>query len=90
MTNDETWAVVITGKYAVWSSPREKCNKRHVDRYQKWWVAYQAEKVGTIPGWTTIPAFPITVAKATVFLVYESTHEKVCPSLSLIPFTLVH
>ena len=45
--------------------------KRHVDRYQKWWVAYQAEKVGTIPGWITIPAFTITVAKATVFFVMD-------------------
>lgn len=64
--------------------------KRHVDRYVKWWVSYQAEKLDALPGWTTIPAFPITPAKAAMFLGYESTREKVCPSLSLIPFALVH
>ena len=26
MTNEVIWAIVITGKYAVWSSPREKRN----------------------------------------------------------------
>ena len=31
MTNRVTWAVVITGKYAVQSSPREKHNKEGGD-----------------------------------------------------------
>ena len=64
--------------------------KRHVDRYVEWWASYQAEQLVAIPGWTKIPAFPITLAKAATFMGYESTREKVCPSLSLIPFALVH
>jgi hypothetical protein len=52
--------------------------KRHVDRYEKWWEGYQVERMNIVPGWTTIPAFPITAAKAAMFLGYESTHEKVC------------
>lgn len=50
--------------------------KRHVDRYEKWWMSYQAGKASAIPGWTTIPAFPITAAKASMYLGYESTREK--------------
>ena len=53
--------------------------QRHVDRYEKWWVGYQVERASTTPGWTAIPAFPITAAKVSMFLGYESTREKVRP-----------
>ncbi len=53
--------------------------QRHVDRYEKWWVGYQVERVSTTPGWITIPAFPITTVKVSMFLGYESMCEKVCP-----------
>ena len=53
--------------------------QRHVDRYEKWWVGYQVERVSTTPGWITIPAFPITTVKVSMFLGYESTREKVRP-----------
>ena len=60
--------------------------QRHVNRYEKWWEGYQLEKMEAILGWTTIPAFPITVAKVTMFLDYESTREKVClPSPLIAP-----
>ncbi len=52
--------------------------RRHVDRYKRWWQGYQAEQASAIPGWTMIPAFPITAAKVSMFLGYESTREKVC------------
>jgi hypothetical protein len=51
--------------------------KRHIDRYQKWWMRYQAEQSASIEGWTAIPAFPITAAKVSMFLGHESTREKV-------------
>ena len=51
--------------------------KRHVDRYEKWWIRYQAEQSASIKGWTPIPAFPITAAKVSMFLGHESTREKV-------------
>ncbi|KAH9042416.1 hypothetical protein EDB84DRAFT_1256423, partial [Lactarius hengduanensis] len=50
--------------------------KRHVERYETWWEGYQVERASAIPGWTTIPAFPITAAKASMFLGYKSTREK--------------
>ncbi|KAI9444387.1 hypothetical protein BJY52DRAFT_1082616, partial [Lactarius psammicola] len=50
--------------------------QRHVDRYEKWWEGYQVERASTIPGWTAIPAFPITATKASMYLGYESTREK--------------
>lgn len=51
---------------------------RHINRYEKWWSMDQVEYVKLHPGWTRIPAFPITPAKACVFLEHESTREKVC------------
>ena len=51
--------------------------KRHVDRYEKWWIRYQAEQSASIKGWTPIPAFPITTAKVSMFLGHESKWEKV-------------
>jgi hypothetical protein len=52
---------------------------RHITRYEKWWADDQEEYVEKHPGWTCIPAFPITPAKACVFLEHESTREKVSP-----------
>ena len=57
--------------------------KRHVDRYEKWWIRYQAEQSASIDGWTPIPAFPITAAKVSMFLGHESTREKVSILYSL-------
>jgi hypothetical protein len=64
--------------------------KRHVNRYEKWWQGYQAEQMNAIPGWTTIPAFPIMAAKVSMFLGYESTREKVSLSLSLHHVAPIH
>lgn len=50
---------------------------RHINRYEKWWAMDQIEYAKLHPGWTRIPAFPITPAKACVFLEHESTREKV-------------
>jgi hypothetical protein len=51
--------------------------KRHVDRYEKWWMHYQAEQSASIDGWTAIPAFPITAAKVSMFLGHKFTRVKV-------------
>jgi hypothetical protein len=51
--------------------------KRHVNRYEKWWMRYQAEQSTSIDGWTAIPAFPITAAKVSMFLGHKSTQAKV-------------
>ena len=56
---------------------------RHVKNYEKWWKSFQAKQRDNIPGWTTVPAFPIMAAKVTTFLEYECTREKVGFSLSL-------
>jgi len=56
---------------------------RHITRYETWWAADQAEYALKNPGWTRIPAFPVTPAKACMFLEHESTREKVFLSLSL-------
>ncbi|KAF8258304.1 hypothetical protein EI94DRAFT_1708110 [Lactarius quietus] len=50
--------------------------KRYVDRYERWWQGYLLEQTNTIPGYTMILAFPITPAKASMFLDYECMHEK--------------
>ena len=49
----------------------------HVNRYERWWVQYQARQTASIAGWTLIPAFPITTAKVSMFLEYEANCEKV-------------
>ncbi len=59
--------------------------QRHINRYEKWWVGYQVERASATPGWTAILAFPITATKVSMFLGYESMHEKVCPPFC--PFT---
>ena len=53
---------------------------RHVTRYEKWWATDQEEYARNNPGWTRIPAFPVTPAKVCMFLEHESNREKVPPS----------
>jgi hypothetical protein len=50
---------------------------QHVNRYERWWVQYQAGQTASIAGWTLIPAFPITTAKVSMFLEYKANREKV-------------
>ncbi|KAI9430460.1 hypothetical protein H4582DRAFT_2086901 [Lactarius indigo] len=50
--------------------------RRHVDAYTFWWDAYQASVLNEDPTQVAIPAFPITPAKATMFLEYTSTRPK--------------
>jgi hypothetical protein len=56
---------------------------RHIIAYQLWWDhTYQPSLLQQDPGLQRLPAFPITAAKATMFLAYESTRAKVFhPSL---------
>jgi len=58
--------------------------QRHIKRYEQWWLQYQVEQTARIPGWTSIPAFPITAAKVSMFLEYEATREKVCSPFSIV------
>ena len=44
---------------------------RHVRNYGKWWDGYQASRLKEDPSWSQIPAFPITAAKAALFLDHE-------------------
>jgi hypothetical protein len=61
-----------------------------VSSYEKWWGQYQMQLHAEDPQWTTIPAFPITAAKAVMFLEYETSRPKVntlfillrCPNTS--------
>ena len=55
-----------------------KTYARHVTKYQDWWKRDQEQRMKTTPGWTEIPALPITAAKAALFLDYEAKREKVC------------
>jgi hypothetical protein len=48
-----------------------------VSSYEKWWGQYQMQLRAEDPQWTTIPAFPITAAKAVMFLEYETSRPKV-------------
>ncbi|KAH9178185.1 hypothetical protein EDB89DRAFT_1151160 [Lactarius sanguifluus] len=50
--------------------------RRHVNAYAMWWDAYQASILLGDPTQVAIPAFPITAAKATMFLEYTSTRPK--------------
>jgi hypothetical protein len=56
----------------------------HIKRYEQWWLQYQVEQMARILGWTSIPAFPITAAKVSMFLEYEATCEKVCSPYSIV------
>lgn len=51
--------------------------ERHVKRYATWWDTYQTQVVQSDATMTAIPALPITAAKVTMFLEYESTRPKV-------------
>jgi hypothetical protein len=51
--------------------------ERHVKAYAAWWATYQARVLNEDPTQVTIPAFPVTAAKATMFLEYTSTRPKV-------------
>ena len=66
-----------------------KTYQRHIDRYEKWWVIYQADQTAKIPGRTSIPAFPITAAKVSMFLEYECSREKVATLFMLLARSLL-
>ena len=51
--------------------------ERHVNAYTVWWDMYQAGIINEDPTQVAIPAFPVTPAKATMFLEYTSTRPKV-------------
>ena len=51
--------------------------ERHINHYVDWWTSYQAAEINSDSTKTVIPAFPITAAKATMFLDYTSTCAKV-------------
>jgi hypothetical protein len=55
---------------------------RHVQNYSTWWDGYQARRLEADSSWSQIPAFPITAAKAALFLDHEVSRMKVLiPSL---------
>ncbi|KAJ8586855.1 hypothetical protein M405DRAFT_822653, partial [Rhizopogon salebrosus TDB-379] len=49
---------------------------RHVRDYVTWWDSYQQECCELDRTWTVVPAFPVTAAKAALFIDYETTCEK--------------
>jgi hypothetical protein len=51
--------------------------ERHINSYVTWWDTYQARVVNANPTQVAIPAFPVTAAKATMFLEYTRTRPKV-------------
>jgi hypothetical protein len=57
--------------------------ERHINNYVAWWAVYQSSLVNADPSQIPIPAFPVTAAKATMFLEYTSTRPKVMPRSSL-------
>ena len=50
---------------------------RHVRRYTEFWEAYQAKLCLANPLRVSLPSFPITAAKVSMFLQHETTREKV-------------
>lgn len=66
-----------------------KTYQRHVDRFERWWTTYQADQTIKTPGRTSIPAFPITAAKVSMFLEYECNREKVVSSALLLSIILL-
>lgn len=50
---------------------------RHVQSYSEWWDGYQASRLEEDPSWSRIPTFPITAAKAALFLDHEVSRMKV-------------
>ena len=49
---------------------------RYLEAYISWWDANQRQAVRSDMSRVAIPALPVTVAKAVLFLKYESTREK--------------
>ncbi|KAJ7437524.1 hypothetical protein FB451DRAFT_1416806 [Mycena latifolia] len=47
---------------------------RHVSHYETFWKTTSSARGDNAAGLAPIPAFPITIAKAVIFLQYESTH----------------
>jgi hypothetical protein len=58
---------------------------RHMKHYIVWWGLFQSEVVKADPTKASIPALPITAAKATMFLDYTSTRPKVLLSFLNVP-----
>jgi hypothetical protein len=54
----------------------KRAYSRHLAAYQTWWEQYQACVMAADPDRTYIPALPITVSKAVMFLDYESKRPK--------------
>ncbi|KAK7027698.1 hypothetical protein R3P38DRAFT_3190769 [Favolaschia claudopus] len=50
--------------------------ERHFRSYQAWWDSSEAAKVAQNSRLAALPAMPITAAKVSMFLAYESTREK--------------
>ncbi|KAF8467061.1 hypothetical protein DFH94DRAFT_817762 [Russula ochroleuca] len=48
----------------------------HLTRYRTWWESDQASCCGAEPGYTPILPFPVTAAKAVMYLEDETTQEK--------------
>lgn len=57
-----------------------KSYARQVASYQAWWDTSEAAKVAKNTQLAPIPAFPPTVSKVCMFLLYETSREKVCIS----------
>lgn len=52
---------------------------RHIKAYQAWWEStHQPSVIAKDPSRDALPAFPITAAKAIMFLDYEASRPKVC------------
>ena len=62
--------------------------RRVVESYEKWWVSYQAGLRASDPSYTMIPAFPVTAAKAVMFLDYETSRPKVWDHIHCIVWML--
>lgn len=72
------------GKRKAWAAKEQEDKgtktsyERHFTAYQLWWsTVYQPMVVATDPTREHLPALPITAAKVTMFLDYESTRPKV-------------
>ena len=70
----------------VWIKIRQKemegkgmmrCYPRQVENYYTWFEQKQSRMAADDPSQAVLPAFPVTAAKAAVFLHHESTYEKV-------------
>jgi hypothetical protein len=66
------------------TTAREQSDKGTADAYSRrvrdyvtWWDSYQRECCEHDQTWTVVPAFPVTTAKAALFIDYETTREKV-------------